>query len=99
MPTIRSWEWDEGNLGHLARPHPDGTPRPRPRTIRQVGEEAPRFRRNLKGRAASHQMIGPDAGGTLWVVCIVETHVTGTWRAITGWPARDPETTWYRRSR
>lgn len=94
MPTIIGWEWDEENLGHL-RP-----PRPNRNTIREVATEDPRFRRNRRGRSASHQMIGPDAGGAMWVVCIVEVRTSlGRWRAITGWRARPREIAWYRRSR
>jgi hypothetical protein len=94
MPIIEAWSWDDDNLNHLQ------PPRPNRRTIRQVAAEDPRFRRNRRGRAASHQMVGPDEGGTMWVVCIVEVSTNpGTWRAITGWRARDPEIEWYRRSR
>src|SRR5688572_14518359 len=94
MPRISSWEWDEGNLTHLRH---RGMRR---RTVRQVAEEAPLFRRNRGRRAASQQMLGPDAGGTLWVICIVA--IPGkkeTWRAITGWRASDREVAWYRRNR
>jgi len=94
VPTIREWHWDDGNLGHL-RP-----PRPGRRAIRQVANGDPRFRRNRRGRAASHQMIGPDEGGKMWVVCIAQVPgMEWTWRAITGWEARDHEVDWYRRSR
>jgi hypothetical protein len=93
MLTIRTWQWDEENLGELAR---HGVSR---RTVLQIADEAPRFRRNRKNRAASHQMVGPDHGQALWVVCIVRLP-TGddVWRAITGWPARAHEVEWYRRS-
>jgi len=94
VPIIEAWEWDDANLGHL-RP-----PRPGRREIRQVADSDPRFRRNRRDRAATHQMIGPDAGGRMWVVCIVQVHKGGsTWRAITGWEARDSEIEWYRRSK
>lgn len=89
MRWIAEWEWDEDNLAELAA---HGLAR---RTVLSVSTEAPRFRRNKRRRAATHQMIGPDSGGTMWVVCIVETAVQGRWRAITGWKARDAERTWY----
>jgi hypothetical protein len=45
-------------------------------------------------------MVGPDAGGKIWVVCIVQIpSKQDTWRAITGWRARAAEIEWYRRSR
>ncbi len=67
--------------------------------VDQVSNEKPRFRRNKKGRAASHQMIGPDRGGAIWVICILEMPLrAGLWRAVTGWRARGSEQEWYRRS-
>ncbi len=66
--------------------------------IEQVYEEAPRFRRNKKGHAASHLMIGPDRGGRVWAIAIVEIFPF-RWRPITGWVARDHEKGWYDRSR
>lgn len=95
MPrTIGDWEWDDDNLEHLAQ-HGLGR-----RVVLQVAGEDPRFRRNKRGRAASHQMIGPDHGGHFWTVCVVErSDKQGTWRAITGWPSEDPEKAWYRRNR
>lgn len=92
MPLrIEEWEWDEANIQEIAR---HGLI---PRTVLGVGSNAPRFRRNRKGRAATHQMIGPDPGGTMWVVCILQTR-PGRWRAVTGWEARAQEIEWYRRS-
>lgn len=65
---IDSWLWDDENEAHLAQ---HGVSR---RIVEQVWLEQPKFRRNKRGRAASHQMIGPDAGGTLWVICIAPTN-------------------------
>jgi hypothetical protein len=82
---IDDWAWDDANLDELAQ---HGLTR---RTVEQVSEERPHFRRNKGGRAATHQMIGPDKGGKLWIVCIAQIPgVPGRWRAITGWPA-EPE--------
>lgn len=90
---IQEWEWDDGNLNELGR---HGLT---PRVVKQVAGKAPRFRANKAGRAATHQMIGPDAGGTIWVVCIVAVLGTdGRWRAITGWRAGDREKKWYGRA-
>lgn len=93
MPsTIDNWEWDDDNLDHLAQ---HGLNR---RVVLQVAHVDPRFRRNRSGRAATHQMIGPDYGGQFWTVCIVEcSGKRGTWRAITGWPSEDHEKAWHGR--
>jgi len=57
-------------------------------------------RRNKKGRAATHAMIGKDNGGRTWVVCIAaRVGSPGIWRAITGWEADRAEREWYERSR
>ena len=87
---IEEWQWDDGNLTELAA---HGVS---PRIVEQVAQGSPRFRQNRRRRAATHQMIGPDAGGTIWVVCIMQVggH-PGLWRAITGWKARDHEVAWY----
>jgi hypothetical protein len=67
-------------------------------TVDQVAENEPRFRRNKKGRPASHQMIGPDDGGKTWTVCMVETEPRW-WRPITGWEAAEHEREWWKRSK
>jgi hypothetical protein len=89
---IEKWVWDDGNLDELAR---HGLSR---RAVLEVAEEAPLFRRNKRNRAASHQMIGPNRGGSIWTVCIREELEAGVWRAITGWPSEPQEITWYERS-
>lgn len=93
-PRIEEWEWDDGNLGELAR---HGLTR---RVVLQVAEGAPMFRRNRKGRPAAYQMIGPDYGGRLWTVCIAESGpgVSDRWRAVTGWASGPKEIAWYQKA-
>ncbi len=95
MPLwVEDWQWDENNRAELAR---HGITR---KIVEQVHREKPRFRRNTKNRAATDKMIGPDRGGTFWVICILRVpSQPGLWRAITGWRARDWEKKWHRRSR
>jgi len=88
---ITQWQWDDDNLAELAA---HGLDR---HTVLEVAREAPRFRRNKRKRAASHQMVGPDRGGQLWTVCIVRTY-DETWRAITVWLSTRPEADWYVRT-
>lgn len=91
---IEQWHWDDGNLEHLRAAGLSW------RTVYEVAEEAPRFRVNKKNRAASHQMVGPDYAGHMWVLCIVEAPgFSGVWRAVTGWSARDHEKDWHRRAK
>jgi hypothetical protein len=88
--VIASWEWDEGNERELAT---HGLSR---RIIRQVADEWPKFRKNRRGRAATHQMIGPDGGGRMWTICIKQAaDHPGVWRAITGWAAEPEDRDWY----
>ncbi len=82
--VIEEWHWDEDNLTHMGH----GLTRD---IVVQVSKGRPRFRKNKKGRAASHLMIGPDRGGKMWTVCIAEMpHEPGLWVAITGWPSEAP---------
>lgn len=68
------------------------------RAARQVLYEKPKYRKNRKNRAASHQMIGPDRGGAMWTICIRETNYQpGLWLVLNGWRADDEEKGWYRR--
>lgn len=90
---VSEWEWDDENVLHQEH----GLTA---LVVEAVAGEAPRFRRNRRGRSASHQMIGPDHGGQLWTVCIVAVdRYPGRWRAITGWRSEPPEIDWYRRTR
>lgn len=93
--VIEGWYWDEDNLGHLGHGLTSDI-------VEQVSDGTPKFRSNGKKRSASYQMIGPDRGGRMWTVCIVEAEVPyepGLWMAITGWPSDAPEKDWYKRSR
>ena len=54
-----------------------------------------RVSRNRTERSATFQMIGPDRGGALWTICIVETILRGRWRAVTGWPSEASDKAWY----
>jgi hypothetical protein len=89
-PLINSWMWPEQDLEELAH---HGLSRS---TVLQVAYESPKFRRNKRRRAASHQMIGPDHGGRMWTICIAEVPgQSGTWRATTGWAADPEDVDWY----
>lgn len=64
---IEEWEWDDGNIEHLAR---HGIT---PELIEdEIWAEAPKYNANRQGRSASHFMIGPDRGGMLWTICILQ---------------------------
>ena len=90
---IDEWEWDEENEAELARHALT------PRRVLQVARTKPRFRRNRKRRTATHMMVGPDLGGTIWVVCIAPAGGgEGSWRAITGWLGEEADKEWYERS-
>lgn len=88
---IEAWDLDEANTQELAA-HGVSI-----EILEGVAEETPRFRRNRKRRVATYQMIGPDRGGSMWVICILETEPF-VWRPITGWKADEQEIEWWRRS-
>lgn len=91
---IEAWEWDDGNIEHLAQ---RGIT---PELIEdEIWLEAPKYNRNRQDRAASHLMVGPDRAGQFWTICIlqvVDDHAT--WRAITGWKSKPREKQWYDRA-
>lgn len=82
---IAEWQWDDGNTEHMAE-HAD---------VEHVLASQPEFRRNRRNRSASHQMIGPDEGGTFFAVFIVQLR-GGLWRVVTARRATDPEIEWWR---
>jgi len=88
---ISDWQWDDGNLEELAAHDIDR------HTVLNVARDEPKFRGNKRGRAASHQMVGPDLGGQFWTICIVRVF-DETWRAVTGWRSEQHEKDWYGRS-
>ena len=90
---ISGWTWLDEDVEHLAR---HGV---RPSDVLSVWREAPKYRRNRKNRAASHQMLGPDAGSRFFAIFIREDELyRGQWRPITGRLATDAERAWWKRS-
>lgn len=91
---IEEWQWDDGNREELARHGVTS------RIVYQVWQEAPHYRKNAKKhRAASHQMIGPDKGGRMWLICIKRvSRPLNLWRAVTGWSAEQEDVDWYWRN-
>ncbi len=90
---IEEWNWLDEDVEHLAK---HGV---RPSDVLAVWREAPRYRRNRRNRAASHQMIGPDGRGGFYAIFIREdAAVSGRWRAITGRRATVAEKAWWERN-
>jgi uncharacterized DUF497 family protein len=87
---IAEWEWDDANVEHMAE-H-----RVSPAHIESIWSDEPKFRRNKRSRAASHAMIGPDAGGRMVVAFIRQVElVKGRWRVITAREATAAERRWW----
>lgn len=88
---IAEWNWLDEDAEHLAA---HGV---QPGHVLAVWREAPRYRRNRKNRAASHQMIGPDRGGEFFTIFIRQDEmITGLWRAMTGRHATVAERAWWK---
>lgn len=78
---IRSLEFDERNIDHLARHELTR------RLVRRVWlNDSLTFRNPAgPGRSGTHLLIGPDDNGRVWTVVIVEADNTiSRWRPITG---------------
>ena len=92
-PHISEWEWDDGNLTELATHGVDVE------TVLEVWTEAPRYRKNTRGRPG-YRMIGPDWGGEIWTIPTRPVRGRpGVWRAVTGWRSEEPDISWYRRKK
>lgn len=87
---IAEWQWDDANVGHIARHGLFGW------DVVDVARQSPRFRRNKKGRAAAYQMVGPDSGGRFLAVFITPVAGSpGVWRAVTARAATAAEKQWW----
>jgi len=90
---ISEWNWLDEDIEHLA------AHQVQPADVLAVWREAPKYRRNRKNRAASHQMIGPDGRGGFFAIFIRQDEITkGCWRPITGRRATATERDWWGRS-
>jgi hypothetical protein len=90
---IAEWSWRDEDVEHLAA---HGV---QPADVLAVWREAPKYRRNRKNRAASHQMVGPDGKGEFFAIFIREDETEqGLWRTITGRRATATERAWWERS-
>ncbi len=85
---ISEFEWDEGNLLHLALGHGIG-----PEEAEEVFAEAPLYRKTKRGHYAA---FGPTSAGRLLVI-LFERKGTGRVRAITGWDMDRAERRYYQR--
>lgn len=90
---IAEWFWDDENVEHIAR---HGLV---PSVIEDVFANDPKFRRNKKGCAATHQMIGPDAGGRFVAAFLAPAPGAGdVWRVVTARAATAQEKEWWDKS-
>jgi uncharacterized DUF497 family protein len=87
---ISGFEWDEGNVVHLALRH--GI---EPEEAEEVFAIAPLFRKTKRGHYAA---FGPSQAGRLMVI-VFERKAKGTVRVITGWDMDAAERKYYLRHR
>jgi len=87
---ISGFEWDDGNVLHLALGH--GI---EPEEAEEVFVVAPLFRRTRRGHYA---VFGRTVAGRL-VVIVFEKKREGVIRVITGWDMDDSERRYYGRNR
>lgn len=87
---ISGFEWDDGNLLHLALGH--GI---EPEEAEEVFALAPLFRKTKRGHYA---VFGPAQSGRL-LVLVLEQKGGGTVRVITGWDMGTAERRYYEQHR
>ncbi len=86
---ISEFEWDEGNVLHLALGH--GI---EPEEAEEVFAVSPLFRRTKRGHYAA---FGPAQAGRLLVV-VFEMKTGGLARVITGWDMNGAERRYYQQA-
>ena len=87
---VRDFEWDDGNVMHLALGH--GI---EPEEAEEVLARAPLVRRTRKGHYAA---FGTTRAGRLLVV-VFDSRAKGVVRVITGWDMGKVERRYYQRHR
>jgi uncharacterized DUF497 family protein len=87
---IADFEWDDGNVLHLALGHGIDA-----QETEEVFAVAPLFRRTRRGHYAA---FGPTHAGRLLVI-VFERRPGGVARPITGWDMNDTERRYFQRHR
>ena len=87
---ISSFEWDDGNILHLALVH--GI---EPEEAEEVFAGRPLYRKTRRGHYAA---FGSTEAGRLLVI-VFEMKAAGTVRVITGWDMDQAERRYYQRSK
>jgi uncharacterized DUF497 family protein len=87
---LRAFEWDEGNVLHLALRHGIEA-----EEAEEVFAVRPLFR---KTKRAHYAAFGPTQGGRLLVI-VFEKKARGVVRVITGWDMSTTERRYYQRHR
>lgn len=87
---ISAFEWDDGNILHLALGH--GI---EPEQAEEVFAGRPLYRKTRRGHYAA---FGSTEAGRLLVI-VFETKAGGTVRVITGWDMDQAERRYYQRSK
>jgi uncharacterized DUF497 family protein len=90
MMRISEFEWDDGNVLHLALGH--GI---EPEEAEEVFVFQPLYRKTKRGHYA---VFGPTSSGRL-LVLIFERKPRAVARVITGWDMKTPERRYYQRHR
>jgi uncharacterized DUF497 family protein len=85
---ISAFEWDDGNVLHLALGHGID-----PEEAEEVFAVAPLFRKTKRGQ---HAVFGPTQAGRLLVI-VFELEREGLVRVITGWDMAVAERRYYQR--
>lgn len=77
--------WDDENEQHFARHSIT------PREVRQMLSNQHVIGQNVKGGENRILLVGRTNGGRILAVSLESTHDAGTWRPVTGWPAKKNE--------
>jgi hypothetical protein len=90
---VSELEFDDNNLAELEA-HGISVNQ----VVSMLGEK-PKFFPNRKGRTGTRLMVGPDSGGKMLSVPIIETPAKGRWRPTSGWPSKKSEIAKWRQAK
>lgn len=88
---IVEFEWDDGNMAHLAENDLDAA------AVNAMLSSRITTVRNKKTGSGDYKFIGRAKGGELLTIVVARTPVPGRWRPVTGRRSNDAERGLYER--
>jgi uncharacterized DUF497 family protein len=88
---ISEFEWDDGNMAHLAERGIDAN------DLNAMLASRITVLKNKRGRSGEYKFVGRGKGGALLTIVVARSAEPGRWRPITGRRSTDGERNTYER--